>query len=130
MLFKNMISEMKKEKIRKQKKERNKKIIGITAALVTTGVSGVVGGLLMAPKSGKELKEDVVKKITENNENIKKDIEEKKEKLSNSVNETRDKINSYLSAKREGKCDSSKEAEDMENKSIEKEEEAEEKTIV
>lgn len=129
MLFKNMISEMKKEKIKKQKKERNKKIIGITAALVTTGVSGVIGGLLMAPKSGKELKEDVVKKITENNENFKKDIEEKKEKLSNSVNETRDKINSYLSAKREGKCDSSKDDEDSENKSIEKEE-VEEKTIV
>lgn len=129
MLFKNMISEMKKEKIRKQKKERNKKIIGITAALVTTGISGVIGGLFMAPKSGKELKEDVVKKITENNENIKKDIEEKKEKLSNSVNETRDKINSYLSAKRQEKCDSSKEDEDLENKSIEKEE-VEEKTIV
>lgn len=129
MLFKNMISEMKKEKIRKQKQERNKKIIGITAALVTTGISGVIGGLLMAPKSGKELKEDVVKKIAENNENLKKDIEEKKERLSNSVNETREKINSYLSVKREGKCDSSKEDEDSENKSIEKEQ-LEENTIV
>lgn len=121
MLLKNMICEIKKEKLRKQKEQRTKKIIGITASLAVTAISGVIGGLMMAPKSGKELREDIAKTANDANENLKKDIEAKKEKLSSGVNETRNKINSYLAAKKEKNDILSEENEELEDKAIETE---------
>lgn len=128
MKLKNIIAEMQKEKIRKQKQKRTEKMVKIAASIAVTGIAGVVSGVLLAPKSGKELREDISKTASELGENARNNVEVKKEKISTCITETRDKINEYVASKKEKREIPSTKTEGLENQPM-KTEGIEEQTI-
>ena len=81
------------EKKRKQRRKTTTKIIATST--VATAV-GVLGGILLAPKSGKETRADIKEKTGQASEQIKsKSIE-----LKNNLTESKNKIKEYLENKR------------------------------
>lgn len=86
--------------IEKKKRERRKKIIK-TAALsaIAGGTIGVLSGILSAPKSGKETREDIKKKFGD----FKNETVEKKENLKRNISESKIKIKDYLNEKNKDK---------------------------
>ncbi len=121
MRLKNIIAEMQKEKIRKQKQKRTEKMVKIAASMAVTGIAGMVSGVLLAPKSGKELREDIAKTANELSENARNNVDIKKEKISTHITETRNKINEYVSSKKEKKETPSTKTENLENQPMETE---------
>jgi gas vesicle protein len=100
MSLNKLISDLQKQKSMKQRQKKLKKIATIATSGVAAGIVGAVGGLLLAPKSGKELRQDIAKTAGELGDNVKNNIDEKKEKLSSNVIKTKQVINEYLASKK------------------------------
>lgn len=129
MSLKAKLEQKKKERIRKEKINTAKK-------LAVGTVAGVVGGLMLAPKSGKETRENIKAKAKETNENIKVKAKEVNENLKvktvevkENALEAKDKISKYISEKKACKkpcceevtesCECSEEVEEVAEEKIE-----------
>ena len=99
----------------KIKKDKKKKAAIATAGIATGAVVGTVAGVLIAPKSGKETRED----IKEKSNNVKIKINENIEDTKGKVKESKAKIKEYLdkrkSEKSEDEIVESESSEIMEN---------------
>lgn len=125
MIIREMLENKKKEKARREKIKAVKRVAAGTVAGIA---AGAVSGVLLAPKSGKETREDLTKTAKDLGENVKTKTVEIKGTVENKVTETKnnaveakDKIAKYLAdkkASRKGcKCEDEVIAE--ENKEIE-----------
>ena len=83
--------------IEKKRKENRKKVVK-TAAVSTLvgGTIGVLSGVLLAPKSGKDTREDIKGKIND----VKIKTIDQSEALKNNIKEAKNKINDYLREKK------------------------------
>lgn len=82
MILKSLVDIIGKEKRRKERAETAQMIavgIGVTA------VAGVVAGILIAPKSGKEIREDFKKRTVNAVEKIQDTVQKKAETMKDSV---------------------------------------------
>jgi len=91
----------------KQKKQRVKIVKKVTVGAVAGIAAGVVGGVLLAPKSGKETRDEIAKTAKDLGESAITKTAEMKEILDNKVVETKnnantakEKISKYLSDKK------------------------------
>ena len=94
--------------IEKKRKEKKKKII--KAAVVSTVVGGGIGalsGILLAPKSGKNTRNDIKEKVN----SAKAKTIEQSENLKNNVKEAKSKIKDYLKDRKDKKAITSEEVE-------------------
>ena len=84
--------------IEKKRKEKRKRIVK-TAAVSTLigGTIGALSGVLLAPKSGKDTREDIKEKMND----IKIKTIDQSENLKNNVKEAKNKIKDYLKEKKE-----------------------------
>ncbi|MBU3189832.1 YtxH domain-containing protein [Clostridium bowmanii] len=89
MIFTNWIEKRKKEKQRKLRIDTAKKLLIGTAA---GSVSGLLGGLLFSPKSGKENREDIANTSKELTNNIKEKTIEIKQTVDNKVSDAKDNV--------------------------------------
>ena len=89
MILTKWYEKRKKEKQRKLKIQTAKKILIGTAA---GSVSGLLGGLLFSPKSGKETREDIANSSKEITNNIKEKTIELKETIDNKVSDAKDNV--------------------------------------
>jgi gas vesicle protein len=87
MMFLKLYEKKKKEKQRKLKIKNAKKILAGAAA---GSLSGLLGGLLFSPKSGKENREQIVTSSKELTGNIKQKTTEMKETVDNKVIDVKD----------------------------------------
>lgn len=101
--------------IEKKRKEKRKKIVK-TAAVSTLvgGTLGVLSGVLLAPKSGKDTREDIKEKMND----IKVKTIDQSENLKNNVKEAKNKINDYLREKKDKENFSTQEVATNENDEI------------
>ena len=105
------IREMFEKKMKeKQRKQKAKMLIKVTAGAAAGVAAGVIGGVLVAPKSGKETREDIAKTAKDLGETAVTKSVEMKEILDNKVVETKinatiakEKISKYLSDRNEEK---------------------------
>jgi len=104
MMFSSWFEKRKKEIQRKSKIKTAKKVIFGAAA---GSLSGLIGGLLFSPKSGKETRKDIVNSSKELKNNIKGKTTELKETIDNKVTDAKDsitdakaKISEYLNEKK------------------------------
>ncbi|MBU3101230.1 MULTISPECIES: YtxH domain-containing protein [Clostridium] len=107
MVFSSWFKNRKIE-IQKQAKIRTAKKVAIGA--VAGSLSGLLGGLLFSPKSGKENREDIVKSSKDITNNIKEKTTELKDTIDSkvtdvksSVTESKTKISEYLNGKKSSK---------------------------
>jgi gas vesicle protein len=91
----------------KQKKQTVKMVKKVAAGTVAGIAAGVVGGVLLAPKSGKETRDDIAKTAKDLSESAISMSVDMKETLENKVAETKnnaitakEKISKYLSDKK------------------------------
>jgi len=94
--------------IEKKRKEKKKKII--KAAVVSTVVGGGIGalsGILLAPKSGKNTRNDIKEKVN----SAKAKTIEQSENLKNNIKEAKSKIKDYLKDRKDKKAITSEEVE-------------------
>ena len=91
----------------KQKKQTVKMVKKVAAGTVAGIAAGVVGGVLLAPKSGKETRDDIAKTAKDLSESAISMTVDMKETLENKVTETKsnvitakEKISKYLSDKK------------------------------
>ena len=104
MNIKDMLEKKMKERQRIQKAKIAKRVaVGAIAGIAT----GVVGGILLAPKAGKETREDIAKTAKDLGENaisksveIKETLDNKVVKTKNNANVAKEKISKYLSDKK------------------------------
>ncbi|MBZ9688732.1 YtxH domain-containing protein [Clostridium estertheticum] len=89
MILTKWYEKRKKEKQRKLKIQTAKKILIGTAA---GSVSGLLGGLLFSPKSGKETRKDIANSSKEITNNIKEKTIELKENINDNVTDAKVKI--------------------------------------
>ncbi|WP_055667282.1 YtxH domain-containing protein [Desnuesiella massiliensis] len=108
MSLKSILEQRRLEKERKLKIRTAKKVATGAAAGI---LAGIAGGLLFAPKSGKETREDISNKAKEVNDSIKtkadeakKALEEKTEEVKTNYQEAKEKIVTYLNEKKGKKC--------------------------
>ena len=102
------IKEMLEKKINeKQKKHRAEIIKKVTVGAAAGIAAGIVGGVLIAPKAGKETRDDIAKTAKDFGENAVTKTAELKETLDNKVVETKinatvakEKIAKYLADKK------------------------------
>ncbi|MDO5779934.1 MAG: YtxH domain-containing protein [Clostridium sp.] len=101
--------------IEKKRKEKRKKIVK-TAAVSTLvgGTLGVLSGVLLAPKSGKDTREDIKEKMND----IKVKTIDQSENLKNNVKEAKNKIKDYLREKKDKENFSTQEVATNENDEI------------
>lgn len=96
------------KKKREKKRQQNLKVAKVAAlGTVIGGTLGVASGLLFAPKSGKETREDLKDKSKDVKEYINNNTKIAKEKLSSgledgkeNLREAKEKISEYLESKR------------------------------
>ncbi|MCB2293964.1 YtxH domain-containing protein [Clostridium algoriphilum] len=107
MKFLNLFEKQKKAIQRKSKIKTAKKVLFGTAA---GSLSGLLGGLLFSPKSGKETREDIVSSSKDLTNNIKEKTTELKETIDNKVTDVKEsvtdakvKISEYLNEKKPSK---------------------------
>ncbi|MCR1952210.1 YtxH domain-containing protein [Clostridium sp. DSM 100503] len=82
--------------IEKKKRKKRKKVIKATAlSTIAGGAVGVLSGLLLAPKSGKETRQDIKEKI----DDFKNSTVERKENFKRNISESKNKIKDYLKEK-------------------------------
>jgi len=105
MNIRDMLEKRMKEKQRKQKARL---LMKVTAGAAAGVAAGVIGGVLVAPKSGKEMRDDIAKTAKDLSETAVSKSVEMKEILDNKVVETKinatvakDKISKYLSDRNE-----------------------------
>lgn len=85
--------------IEKKRKEKRKKIVkAATASTIVGGTLGVLSGILLAPKSGKETRNDIKEKVDE----VKSITVEQTKNLKSNVEEAKSKIKDYLKDKKDG----------------------------
>lgn len=89
MIFTNWIDKRKKEKQRKLKIQTAKKILIGTAA---GSVSGLLGGILFSPKSGKETRKDIANSSKEITSNIKEKSSDLKDAIDIKVSDAKDSV--------------------------------------
>ncbi|MBC8062363.1 MAG: YtxH domain-containing protein [Clostridiaceae bacterium] len=104
MKIRDMFEKKMKER---QKKQKAKMARRVTVGAVVGIVTGVVGGVLLAPKAGKETRDDIAKTARGLSQNAIAKSLEVKETLGNKVVKTkinttiaREKISEYLSDKK------------------------------
>ncbi len=97
MLLKK-IQEKREEELRRQKQDTAKKV---GAALVIGSLVSAVVTLFTAPKSGKELRQDVVEKVEEGTELVKDGASKAAKKTTEVVNEVITKVNNKIKPKEE-----------------------------
>ena len=104
MMFSNWFKARKKEIQRKEKIRTAKKVIFGAAA---GSLSGIIGGLLFSPKSGKETRKDIANSSKELKNNIKEKSIVLKGTIDNKVSDAKDgiidakaKISEYLNEKK------------------------------
>ncbi|GAA0114599.1 YtxH domain-containing protein [Clostridium senegalense] len=91
-----MISKMQKRKKEEKKKaKRKQRGIAATTALIGSAI-GVVGGILFAPKPGKETRKQIKDKAKSANETLRGNSI----KIKDNVSEAKEKINAYLEEKK------------------------------
>ncbi len=107
MIFSSWFKKRKKEIQRKSKIKTVKKVIFGTAA---GSLSGLLGGLLFSPKSGKETRKDIASSSKDITNNIKEKTTELKQTIDNkvtnvkdSVTDAKEKISEYLNEKKPSK---------------------------
>jgi gas vesicle protein len=107
MMFSKLYEKKRKEKLRKLKIQTAKKVF---VGTVAGSLSGLLGGLLFSPKSGKETREDIASTSKDITNNIKSKTVEIKETIDNKVSETKNnvadakmKISEYLNEKKTSK---------------------------
>jgi len=107
MIFSSWLKKRKKELLRKSKIKTAKRVIFSTAA---GSLGGLVGGLLLSPKSGKENRKDIVDSSKDIKNNIKGKTIELKGNINSKVNSAKDsvadakvKISEYLNEKKSSK---------------------------
>lgn len=82
--------------INKKRKQNKRKLVrNLTISTVVGGTAGVLSGILLAPKSGKETREDIKGKALE----VKEETTEKAKELKRNVKEAKSKIKDYLNEK-------------------------------
>ena len=98
--------------IEKKKREKNKKenvkLAKIATITAVVGASvGTTAGVLLAPKSGKETRADIVEKsklakeeIRTKSKSLKENLDSKVVKGKNNISEAKSKISQYLSSKK------------------------------
>lgn len=94
--------------IEKKRKEKRKKIV--KAAVLSTVVGGGIGalsGILLAPKSGKNTRNDIKEKVN----SAKAKTIEQSENLKNNIKEAKSKIKDYLKDRKDKKAITSEELE-------------------
>ncbi len=104
MKLKDLLEQKKKKQERLRKKENAKKIAAGTA----TGIlAGIAGGLLLAPKSGKETRQDISKAAKDINDTVKNKTIEAKKSVGDKAKDTKEnfveakqKISDYLTQKK------------------------------
>ncbi|MGV8981394.1 YtxH domain-containing protein [Clostridium sp.] len=89
MIFTNWLEKKKKEKQRKIRIDTAKKLLIGTAA---GSVSGLLGGLLFSPKSGKENRKDIANTSKDVTNNIKEKTIEIKQNVDNTVSDAKDNV--------------------------------------
>jgi len=89
MILTKWYEKRKKEKQRKLKIQTAKKILIGTAA---GSVSGILGGILFSPKSGKETRQDIANSSKELTNNIKEKTIELKENINDKVSDAKDNV--------------------------------------
>lgn len=83
--------------IEKKRKEKRKRVIKTaTVSTLVGGTLGVVSGVLLAPKSGKDTRKDIKEKVTD----VKVKTVEQSKVLKNNMKEAKDKIKDYLKEKK------------------------------
>jgi gas vesicle protein len=87
MIFSRLYEKRKKEKQRKLKIQTAKKVL---VGTVAGSLSGLLGGLLFSPKSGKETREDIANTSKDITNNIKNKTVELKETMDIKVSEVKD----------------------------------------
>ena len=104
MKIRDMLEKRMKEKRRKQ---RAKIVMKVTVGAIAGIATGVVGGMLMAPKSGKHTREDIAKTAKDLGENaiskaveIKETLDNKVIKTKNNVTMAKEKIAKYIADKK------------------------------
>lgn len=111
MILSKMYEKRKKEKQRKLKMQTAKKVL---LGTVAGSLSGLLGGLLFSPKSGKETREDIATTSKDITDNIKNKTAELKETIDTKVcdakvtiTDAKAKISEYLNDKKIAKtnCD-------------------------
>lgn len=112
MILSKLYEKKRKEKLRKLRIQTAKKVF---VGTVAGSLSGLLGGLLFSPKSGKETREDIASTSKDITNNIKSKTAELKETIDNKVSETKNnvadakiKISEYLNDKKTSKttCES------------------------
>lgn len=111
MSLAKLIDEKRKAKARA---ERNKKAkVAITGAAIGT-LAGVLGGLLLAPKSGKETRNDIkegskkaAQKLNDKSVELKENLNTQVAKGKENISDAKSKIKEYLNSK---KCKNIEEA--------------------
>ncbi len=81
------------EKVRKEreKAEKRESAVKVAYGLTIGAALGAIGGLLLAPKPGKETREDIAAKAKETAESTKETLAEKKEALAEKREELKEK---------------------------------------
>ena len=92
------IIEQKKKEKELAKKKKNAKNLAISAAI---GVAtGAVSGILLAPKSGKETRDDIKRTSSDINHTVKEKVSTAKGNLKEKSTEAHSKIKDYLNSKK------------------------------
>lgn len=91
-----LIEEKRKAKLRK---ERARAVKNVSIGTVLGITIGSIGGVLLAPKSGKETREDIKVAATDLNDTVRTKLTETKTTTINNLTEAKRKINEYLSSK-------------------------------
>lgn len=103
-MLKDVLANIRKEKLKKERRRTAKKIaLGTVSGIA----AGVASGLLLAPKSGKETRKDIADAASEINTKVKEraitakdSLQNKSEELKSNVAEAREKISTYLSERK------------------------------
>lgn len=81
MIIRDIVDMVNKEKRKTERTRAAKCAAGYALGLVAVAAVGVAVGMLFAPKSGKETREDIKEKVTDSIETIKDKAQKVKEKL-------------------------------------------------
>lgn len=100
------------KKKREQKRKENLKKAKVAGITVLGASAGALAGILLAPKSGKETRNDISTKSTEikntivkKSTDMKENITEQVSKRKSDINEAKEKISDYLAKKKKSKCE-------------------------
>lgn len=96
----SLVKKIEEKKRAKKIQERNKKVKIATLGVATGAITGILGGVLLAPKSGKETREDIKNTAKDISTNVNEKAAKTKVKLTTNVNESKRRIKEYLESKK------------------------------